>query len=81
LNYLGWFRADSLEELVGLDLSYMGNRQHLLEQEGDEYSDVGSVGGGTEDGDSVAKEDKEQAKQHVGFVVPPDAMSELTPGA
>ena len=24
LNYLGWFRADSLEELVGLDISYHG---------------------------------------------------------
>jgi Amt family ammonium transporter len=26
LNYLGWFRADSLEELVGLDISYHGGR-------------------------------------------------------
>lgn len=26
LNYMGWFRADSLEEMVGLDISYkMGN--------------------------------------------------------
>ena len=24
LNYKGWFRADSLEELVGLDISYHG---------------------------------------------------------
>lgn len=24
LNYLGWFRADSLEEVVGLDISYHG---------------------------------------------------------
>ena len=24
LNYMGWFRADSLEELVGLDVSYHG---------------------------------------------------------
>lgn len=24
LNYMGWFRADSLEEIVGLDLSYHG---------------------------------------------------------
>mmetsp|Transcript_29028 Transcript_29028/g.79660 ORF Transcript_29028/g.79660 Transcript_29028/m.79660 type:complete len:520 (+) Transcript_29028:112-1671(+) len=78
LNYLGWFRADSLEELVGLDLSYMGNRQNLIENGDDEYSDVGSVGGNTEDGDSIAKEDKEQAK---AVVIPPDAMSELTPGA
>ena len=26
LNYMGWFRADSLEELVGLDISYHGGR-------------------------------------------------------
>ena len=25
LNYMGWLRADSLEELVGLDLSYHGS--------------------------------------------------------
>ena len=25
LNYLGWFRADSLEEVVGLDISYHGS--------------------------------------------------------
>lgn len=25
LNYMGWFRVDSLEELVGLDMSYHGN--------------------------------------------------------
>lgn len=25
LNYKGWFRADSLEELVGLDISYHGS--------------------------------------------------------
>lgn len=29
LNYMGWFRSDSLEELVGLDLSYMGNNANL----------------------------------------------------
>lgn len=27
LNYMGWFRADSLEELVGLDMSYHGMAQ------------------------------------------------------
>lgn len=27
LNYMGWFRADSLEELVGLDMSYHGGVQ------------------------------------------------------
>jgi hypothetical protein len=26
LNYKGWLRADSLEELVGLDISYHGGR-------------------------------------------------------
>lgn len=32
LNYMGWFRADSLEELVGLDISYHGGR-HAAEDE------------------------------------------------
>lgn len=27
LNYMGWFRSDSLEELVGLDISYHGGYQ------------------------------------------------------
>jgi len=44
LNMLGWFRSDSLEELVGLDLSYMGTRQSLLMQADDDISDVGSHG-------------------------------------
>jgi ammonium transporter, Amt family len=30
LNYKGWFRADSLEELVGLDISYHGERCRLF---------------------------------------------------
>lgn len=43
LNYMGWFRSDSLEELVGLDLSYMGNNASVLQQQsqhsgGDEFS-------------------------------------------
>jgi Ammonium Transporter Family len=28
LNYMGWFRSDSLEELVGLDISYHGGNQY-----------------------------------------------------
>lgn len=28
LNYMGWFRSDSLEELVGLDMSYHGGANH-----------------------------------------------------
>jgi len=40
---MGWFRSDSLEELVGLDLSYMGNNASVLQQQsqhsgGDEFS-------------------------------------------
>ena len=35
LNYMGWFRADSLEELVGLDISYHGGRSG-----GSDYDDV-----------------------------------------
>ena len=30
LNYMGWFRADSLEEIVGLDVSYHGWSPHHL---------------------------------------------------
>jgi len=33
LNYKGWFRADSLEELVGLDISYHG--RSMNNEEGD----------------------------------------------
>jgi len=29
LNYMGWFRADSLEELVGLDISYHGGQHNI----------------------------------------------------
>ena len=42
LNYMGWFRAGSLEELVGLDHSYMRDRPTYLEHEGDGFSDVGA---------------------------------------
>merc|ERR1719446_1689343 len=41
LNYKGWFRADSLEELVGLDISYHGRSTD--NEEGDvkeEYIDA-----------------------------------------
>ena len=43
LNYMGWFRADSLEELVGLDLAYMGNNvsgmdRQLQVSDGDDFS-------------------------------------------
>jgi hypothetical protein len=33
LNYMGWFRADSLEELVGLDFSYHGGQQNADEND------------------------------------------------
>lgn len=31
LNYMGWFRADSLEEIVGLDVSYHGWNPNLAD--------------------------------------------------
>jgi Amt family ammonium transporter len=37
LNYIGWFRADSLEELVGLDVSYHGGSAHVSEDVKSEY--------------------------------------------
>jgi len=33
LNYMGWFRADSLEELVGLDISYHGGKSGASEND------------------------------------------------
>ncbi|KAL7558883.1 hypothetical protein ACA910_019419 [Epithemia clementina (nom. ined.)] len=42
LNFMGWFRAGSLEELVGLDHSCMRERPNYLEEEGDGFSDVGT---------------------------------------
>lgn len=33
LNYLGWFRADSLEEVVGLDISYHGGAVYNSDSE------------------------------------------------
>ncbi|KAL3923137.1 MAG: hypothetical protein SGILL_001829 [Bacillariaceae sp.] len=43
LNYMGWLRADSLEELVGLDLSYHGptansGKDHVKKSYADAYS-------------------------------------------
>jgi len=35
LNYIGWLRADSLEELVGLDMSYHGGRKAMLVDDDD----------------------------------------------
>ena len=26
INYMGWFRSDALEEMIGLDLSYMSTK-------------------------------------------------------
>ena len=39
LNFMGWFRSGSLEELVGLDHSHMRDRPTYLEEEGDGFSD------------------------------------------
>jgi Amt family ammonium transporter len=78
LNYMGWFRADSLEELVGLDLSYVGIRQEVVDEDfNDDYSDGGSNGAGVsvtgdDDSHSVAKGSEERAKS-VGFELTPRA--------
>ena len=58
LNYMGWFRSDSLEELVGLDLSYMGNNTNAAIQSqdmGDGFSDAGGDDATSFDGASVMK--------------------------
>jgi Amt family ammonium transporter len=40
LNYMGWFRADSLEELVGLDISYHGGGPQAKGDVKKEYVDA-----------------------------------------
>jgi Amt family ammonium transporter len=40
LNYMGWFRADSLEELVGLDISYHGGGPQAKNGVRKEYVDA-----------------------------------------
>eukprot|EP00563_Minutocellus_polymorphus_P013536 CAMPEP_0181070008 /NCGR_PEP_ID=MMETSP1070-20121207/27257_1 /TAXON_ID=265543 /ORGANISM="Minutocellus polymorphus, Strain NH13" /LENGTH=532 /DNA_ID=CAMNT_0023150865 /DNA_START=158 /DNA_END=1756 /DNA_ORIENTATION=+ len=37
LNYLGWFRADALEEIVGLDISYHGGSYQSADAVKDEH--------------------------------------------
>jgi len=37
LNYLGWFRADALEEIVGLDVSYHGGSYQSAEAVKEEH--------------------------------------------
>lgn len=43
LNYMGWFRSDSLEELVGLDLSYMGNNATAMQASGNVGDDLADL--------------------------------------
>jgi uncharacterized protein YneF (UPF0154 family) len=40
LNYMGWFRADALEELVGLDISYHGGGGTHNDEVKQEYVDA-----------------------------------------
>uniref|UniRef100_A0A7S2E6Q1 Ammonium transporter n=1 Tax=Trieres chinensis TaxID=1514140 RepID=A0A7S2E6Q1_TRICV len=37
LNYMGWFRSDALEEIVGLDISYHGGSHHNMNEVKPEY--------------------------------------------
>jgi ammonia channel protein AmtB len=63
LNYMGWFRADSLEELVGLDLAYMGgNRKKNHSSAGDEIS-VADEAKTAEDAFEKRQESRKSAKQ------------------
>lgn len=34
LNYMGWFRVESAEEIVGLDISYHGGQYHVVDEDG-----------------------------------------------
>jgi len=40
LNYMGWFRSDALEEVVGLDISYHGGGSHNMGEVKSEYLDA-----------------------------------------
>ena len=55
LNYMGWFRSDSLEELVGLDLSYMGNQVQQASSHGGDDFDHGVPDDATDFGDTSVK--------------------------
>mmetsp|Transcript_2032 Transcript_2032/g.4117 ORF Transcript_2032/g.4117 Transcript_2032/m.4117 type:complete len:536 (+) Transcript_2032:78-1685(+) len=77
LNMMGWFRADSLEELVGLDLSYMGTRQSLLMQADDDISDVGSHGASlTRQKRETEQEDLSETESLAHEKVPPEQAKE-----
>lgn len=54
---MGWFRSDSLEELVGLDLSYMGNNaaSSVGQAASDGFSDAGADDATDFDGQSQTK--------------------------
>mmetsp|Transcript_768 Transcript_768/g.1129 ORF Transcript_768/g.1129 Transcript_768/m.1129 type:complete len:520 (-) Transcript_768:321-1880(-) len=40
LNYMGWFRSDALEEVVGLDISYHGGSSNNVGEVKSEYLDA-----------------------------------------
>lgn len=83
LNFMGWFRADSLEELVGLDLAYMGQQENMFQA--GMFSDEGSGNGGDtgEEEESVNDAAKKKATAAAAdhskqFVQNPDALSDLS---
>jgi hypothetical protein len=63
---MGWFRSDSLEELVGLDLSYMGNNASAAAQSAmsDNFSDNESNAGTDFDAQSVKRNTRSFTNQN-----------------
>lgn len=43
LNYKGWLRADALDEIVGLDVSYHNGEHFLLGQRGNNEVDKEAI--------------------------------------
>ena len=59
LNYMGWFRADSLDELTGLDLSYMRKGENTFPR-AEDFSEVGVVGEGRKNTEGEGDEGQSQ---------------------
>ena len=72
LNYMGWFRADALEELVGLDISYHGGGGTHNDEVKQEYVDAfqrkrGRAVTTTETEMPYGEEEEEYQGQPVGY--------------
>jgi len=74
LNYMGWLRADSLEELIGLDMTYHGapkaSKANPNNQKGD-HSHHGAMDEEEEENQEEALEEYEQRRRSRGIETSP----------